>query len=139
MMKQSKAKGKKYWRVGMQRMGRTEYRMVHLLVLYEFVGDRPKGHQGRHLNDNQDDNRLENLAWGTHSQNVADRIANGKQVRGSKITRATLTEDQVRQIKQRLSESTKRGISRQLAKEFGTTDTVISGIKRGLTWNHVTL
>ncbi|MFJ4173388.1 NUMOD4 domain-containing protein [Microbacterium sp. NPDC089696] len=31
----------------------------------------------RHLNDIHDDNRLENLAWGTHAQNSRDMVENG--------------------------------------------------------------
>jgi hypothetical protein len=138
LMKLSKATGKKYWRVGLRRMGNTVYRLVHILVLEEFVGERPKGHQACHRDDDQDNNRLENLKWATHRENVADKIANGKQVRGSEVWRATLNEEQVRTIKQRLAEGGKRGLSRALAKEFGTTDTVIHTIKTGKAWVHVT-
>lgn len=52
-------------------------RYVHHLVLEAFVGPRPAGQEGRHLNDNPIDNRLENLAWGTRSQNLHDRVRNG--------------------------------------------------------------
>jgi hypothetical protein len=46
---------------------------VHSLVLEAFVGPRPDGMQGRHLNDVPGDNWLGNLAWGTPAQNAADR------------------------------------------------------------------
>jgi hypothetical protein len=48
-------------------------RTVHSLVLEAFVGPRPDGMQGRHLNDVPGDNWLGNLAWGTPTQNAADR------------------------------------------------------------------
>lgn len=32
----------------------------------------------RHLNDDKSDNRAENLAWGTHSQNLIDAYVNGR-------------------------------------------------------------
>jgi hypothetical protein len=52
-------------------------RTVHSLVLLAFVGDRPTGQEVRHLNDVKLDNRLENLAYGTHSENMHDRVRNG--------------------------------------------------------------
>lgn len=54
--------------------GRTE-RYVHHLVLETFVGPRPDGMETRHLNGNHSDNRVENLAWGTKSENGADKVA----------------------------------------------------------------
>ena len=48
---------------------------VGYLVLTTFVGPRPTGKIVRHLNDNPLDNRLQNLSWGTYSQNALDRWA----------------------------------------------------------------
>lgn len=50
---------------------------VHVLVLSTFVGPHIKGMAGRHLNDVKIDNRLENLAWGTYSENEQDKLRNG--------------------------------------------------------------
>lgn len=50
---------------------------VHTLVLEAFVGARPQGTECRHLNDDATDNSLENLVWGTRSENLADRVRNG--------------------------------------------------------------
>ena len=50
---------------------------VHILVLETFVGPRPLGHVARHLNDVPDDNRLENLCWGSYKDNADDRRKNG--------------------------------------------------------------
>lgn len=54
--------------------GRSE-RLIHHLVLEAFVGPCPDGMEARHLNDDPQDNRLENLAWGTKAENAADRNA----------------------------------------------------------------
>ena len=50
---------------------------VHRLVLEAF--DRsPKGNEVcRHLNGDPNDNRIENLAWGTYSDNAFDRVEHG--------------------------------------------------------------
>lgn len=48
--------------------------LVHHLVLLAFRGPRPAHLQTRHLNGNSHDNRLKNLAYGTATENTADRI-----------------------------------------------------------------
>ena len=53
-------------------------RYLHDLVLTAFVGPRPAGAVARHLNDNRTDNRIENLAWGTRSENQHDAFRNGR-------------------------------------------------------------
>jgi len=51
---------------------------VGTLVLETFVSERPPGLEALHDNDIQSDNRLINLRWGTHSENVHDAVKNGK-------------------------------------------------------------
>lgn len=58
-------------------LGRGNSRCVHELVLLAFVGEKPHKHECRHLNGNPADNRLENLAWGTRSENIKDAVAHG--------------------------------------------------------------
>jgi len=58
---------------------------VHQLVLETFVGPRPEGRQCRHLNGNSLDNRLENLSWGTASEDNYDRVRHGTHQHARKI------------------------------------------------------
>ena len=51
---------------------------VHKLVLEAFICPRPDGMQCLHANDIHDDNRLSNLRWGTPSENVYDKVRNGR-------------------------------------------------------------
>ena len=51
---------------------------VHRLVIFAFVGPEPfEGAEVRHLNGIPDDNRLENLKWGTRSENLRDMALHG--------------------------------------------------------------
>lgn len=50
---------------------------AHRLVLEAFVGPCPEGCLARHLNGNPLDNWVENLAWGTPTENSADMIRHG--------------------------------------------------------------
>lgn len=46
---------------------------VHALVLTAFVCPRPEGMVTRHLDGERTNNHLSNLAWGTYSENEADK------------------------------------------------------------------
>lgn len=54
---------------------------VHHLVLEAFIGPRPPGMECCHANDMPADNQLENLRWDTPAANIADRVANGKNIK----------------------------------------------------------
>lgn len=50
---------------------------VHHLVLETFVSNCPDGMNCRHLDGDPSNNALSNLAWGTQSEQVADKKAHG--------------------------------------------------------------
>jgi hypothetical protein len=68
----------------LSKMGTVRYAYVHRLVLEAFVGQCPPGMQCRHLNGDPSDNRLENLRWGTPSEDNYDRIRHGTHQHSSK-------------------------------------------------------
>ena len=76
--------GKGYLVVNLSRMGRSNVRFVHQLVLEAFVGPCPERMECRHLNGVPTDNRLANLAWGTSSENKFDLVAHGNHVQARK-------------------------------------------------------
>ena len=59
-------------------LGKNFTRLVHRLILKTFVGPCPDGMECRHLNGNPADNRLRNLCWGTHLENMQDRDLHGR-------------------------------------------------------------
>ena len=50
--------------------------LVHRLVLLAFIGPAPQGTEACHRDDNGKNNNLDNLYWGTRSDNVRDQVKN---------------------------------------------------------------
>lgn len=63
---------------------RAKTGQIHSLVLESFVGPRPPGGVCRHLDGDPANNHLENLTWGTPSENMYDRAAHGTDHQRSK-------------------------------------------------------
>lgn len=108
--------------------------LVHRLVLSTFCGARSMDTECRHLDGNPRNNTLDNLRWGTHSENMIDRNNHGtmKSMRGSNNNNARLNEWQVRIIKQLLCIG--GWTQREIGNIFGVSSDVIGSIKRGKTW-----
>ena len=63
--------------VELSKGGRSRENLVHRHVLKAFCGGPPTGHECRHLNGIPTDNRIENLVWGSRSENTVDQIIHG--------------------------------------------------------------
>lgn len=61
----------------LRKEGKPHFKRVHRLVLETFVGPCPEEMECRHLNGRRADNRLENLVWGTRSENTKDAVRHG--------------------------------------------------------------
>ena len=116
--------------------GKEPSQRVGSLVLAAHVGPRPPGLVMRHLNDDSLDDRLENLAWGTYSENGRDAAINGRYPdrRGGRHPGAKFTDSDVLTIRESLA----RGESqRAIASRYGVSYSAISDIARGKTWKHL--
>lgn len=107
-------------------------RSVHSLVLEAFVGPRPEGLECRHLNGNPLDSRLENLRWGTKSENYADRHGHGTANDGERHGNAAISNSVAIGIFQA------EGTDPEIAKRFGVTSTQVNKIKHGHGWRGIT-
>lgn len=58
--------------------GKHLQKYAHRLIANAFIPNPNNLPEVRHLNDCPSDNEIENLAWGTHSDNVRDAIQNGR-------------------------------------------------------------
>jgi hypothetical protein len=64
---------------------------VHKLVLTAWRGPPREDQETRHLNGIRSDNRLENLAWGTHDENHEDKVSHGNLITGTDHPNSKLT------------------------------------------------
>lgn len=110
---------------------------VHRLVLEAFVGPMPAGQEVRHLNGDETNNSLTNLAYGTHEENIADQRAHGTMVRlnGESHGGSVLTDSDVLEIRRIYAAGEMNQY--QLAEKFGVHQTNISLIVRRKKWTHL--
>jgi hypothetical protein len=124
-----------YPRVKLIRDGRRSWVKVAKIMAMSFLPPRPSPtHQVRHLDGDNTNNHVSNLAWGTPKENGEDKVRHGTQVKGERHHMTTLTAEDVRVIRW----SAERGTSRDvLALEFGQSRVTIGRIIRRVTWGHV--
>lgn len=115
--------------------GKRRDRDVHILVLTTFVGTRPeRGMQARHLDDVPTNNKLENLCWGTPSQNWEDSRRNGKRTIGESVHNAKATVELVLQIRQAYRDGQ---TLKQISAWSGISWQQVHAIKERKVWKHV--
>ena len=102
--------------------------LVHVQVALAFLGPRPNGLFVCHNNGNCQDNRVINLAYKTHSENMLDKILHGTSSRGQRHHHVRLTAEIVLLI--RASDLT----DQQLAKQYGVAKETITRARSGHTW-----
>lgn len=106
---------------------------VHLIVLEAFAGPRPAGAVARHLNGDKQDNRLENLVWGTAKENADDMVRHGT----ANIKATKLTPDDVHAIRRDYRPYSRTHGSTALGKRYGVHSGTITNIINGTSWGHV--
>lgn len=74
-----------YHVVSLSRSGVSRAYPEHHLVLSAFNPEDRNGRESRHLNGNRQDNRIENLCWGSAKENAEDRMRFGSDQRQSMI------------------------------------------------------
>lgn len=129
-----------YPTVGLYKNRKRRMLMVHRLLTTTFWGPLPIGKQTNHKNGIKADNRLENLEFVTPSENTKHAYAHGLmhpcsgpnlKVRGENHARAKLTEQDVWDVRRRLS----AGESWQsIANSYDVSKSAIQGIKNGKNW-----
>jgi hypothetical protein len=120
--------------LGLYRNGIRSRRWVHRLVLEAFVGLCPRGMQCRHLDGNPKNNKLDNLKWGTPTENSDDSKSHGTRACGSGHGRSKMNESNIQEI----LEMRRQGLRQwQIAESFGISQSTVSSILLKKTWKHL--
>lgn len=117
-----------YPKVTLHKNNKPHQFLVHVLVLTAFEGPKPDGCETCHKNHNRGDARLENLRWGTPTENKQEIL------RADRFPSAKLTLAQVRHLRTRTWE---RGDIPRLARQLGVSELTIQNVKSGRTFKHV--
>lgn len=141
IMKPCKSK-KGYLKTMLLINGKLKSVQVHRIIAETFIQNPNKKTQVNHKNFIRDDNRVENLEWCTPQENTKYSYDNGRItkpictnfVKGSKIGTSKLTEDQVKEIREKFKPYIYT--REMLAKEYGVSHHTIKDVilRR---WKHV--
>ncbi len=96
--KQQLSSNKKYLFTTLSKDKKTIHVGVHRIMAWAFFGEQKEGIEVRHKNGNSLDNRIENLCYGTKSDNMKDAIKHGTFQMSEWHSCAKLTNDQVKEI-----------------------------------------
>lgn len=106
----------------------TAGKPVHQLVALAFLGPKPEGCEVLHADGDPTNNRVDNLRYGTRTENILDVYHQGGRWR-------KLSTDEVHSIRKELA---KGATGASLARQFGVSQTCISSIKLGRTFSWLT-
>lgn len=126
--------GKGYMAVRVGFDGSIKQIYIHHLILEAFVGPCPKGMECCHGLGGPADNRLENLRWGTHGENIKDKLLTGTQPMGSGIYCSKLREADIPVIRARCANGETFTL---LASECRVDPETIRSAYLRKTWKHV--
>ena len=121
--------------------GQTHIHSVHRLVLETYIGPCPPDMECRHLDGNPANNKLNNLKWGTRSENSYDAIRHGTHTNfwvgicGEKHPCSKLCEGQVKVIFRAYHDGAHT--QQELADAFYVSTSTIRQIIQSKTWGHL--
>lgn len=112
---------------------------VHRLVAEAFIPNPENKPQVNHKNGNKVDNSVDNLEWVTCQENVQHATKNGMiaYLRGEQHQNTTLTESDVRFIREHYMYRDAKWNTTTLAKKFGISIQTVLNIANGKVWNHL--
>lgn len=148
-----------YPRINLWKNGQRVRRMIHLLVLSNFVGPKPKGKEANHIDGNKGNVTLKNLEYITRSENhkYAYSVCGQRRMQGSLHGRSKLTEKQIKEIRTLRGNINETGIPwktkghgkriryqpgsgktlREIARQYDVCTSTISFIVNRRKWKHV--
>lgn len=128
---------KGYAHITLSNKGNRVTYLVHRLVAEQYIPNPYNLTQVNHIDGNKLNNKASNLEWVNASTNIVHSFCTGlSDYSGSKNGRSKLTESDVIQIKQLLSQGIK---NKEIADKFNISKSVICDIKHKRKWSHINL
>jgi hypothetical protein len=112
--------------------GKRNIETVHKLVLEAFKGPRPDGFHGAHLDGDKSNNRVENLAWVSPSENERHKLEHGRDKCGEKSPHSKLTNEQADEVRDLVAGGKSR---REVARQFNVAESSVRRIVSGERYN----
>lgn len=129
---------KGYKRVHVSNNGQNYKLYHHQLVAQTFIPNPENKPCVNHIDGNKLNNKVDNLEWCTHSENLKHAYAIGlRSSKGESNTQAKLTEDDVRYIRKIYKKHDKLNNTYKLAKKYNVSPKCIMNIVNYKTWKHV--
>lgn len=107
--------------------------LLHHLVYEVYTGNRVEGFHVRHLDGDQDNNRVSNLILGTPTENAKDKSVHGTLPLGERVHNAKLTANEVQEIRALVGTMSKK----ELAGRYGVSPSLIHQIETRRIWRHI--
>lgn len=114
---------------------------THKLIALTFIGPLPEGKEVNHIDSNRTNNRVTNLEYLTHQENMRHAMDNGRMYKlpisirkGVDVNFAKLNDDKVREIRTLLAEGV---LQSEIAKRYNVSKPLISVLKSRRIWKHV--
>ena len=128
-----------YLRTALTKEGKKYMKPIHRLVALNFITNTNKKPCVNHKNGIKTDNRIENLEWCTHSENVKHAYASGLKKKSSYCgegnSSSKVTEEQVIAMREEFKQG---NISyKELAIKYGVKQNTIGYIITKKTWKYV--
>lgn len=126
-----------YYFVNFYKNGKAKMHYIHILVAKTFIPNPENKPEVNHISGDKTDNRVDNLAWVTPSENKRHAVEMGLVSRGCDNGNSKLTADQVREIRRDcVPGDLKRGF-KVFAKKFNVIYETISDAYYRITYKNV--
>lgn len=124
--------GSIYFKASLRIDAEPHYIFVHRLVAQAFIPNPDRKATVNHKDGNPSNNRVDNLEWATHRENIDHAKRTGLVKRGMECSNAKLSETDVIQIKNRLAAGEGQ---QKIADSLNVSITAVQNIGSGRTWS----
>lgn len=127
---------KGYLTVVLQKNSTRKMVLVHRIVAEYFVDNAESKVQVNHINGIKTDNRVENLEWVSHRENLDHAIKNNLTLKGEENRNSKLKDIDVVKIHSLLQKKT---TIKELSESYNVSYSTIDGIRTNRYWKHLNL